>query len=322
MSDSTPDLPDRPSLAQLRKQAKELLQQLRDDDPAATERLHKYRPDVSAPILADAQFVLAREHGFESWPKLVHHIQAAQTPELQQHRRIAEDLVTIYNSADPEAAARLNDLFHSTLNVEQIRDFIRDKLFNLPDTQRRINNLTLADAQAVVARLHGFKDWNELEQSSAEPVSDLHSASVVLSSKPPFYRIDWTNKSIEPRQPMSSKDWENICAVVKELGLTAINSANLIGDNDLRIVSQLDQITSLNLDGSKRLTDKGLGYLARMPQLQELILGGQITDRGLEVLAHLRGNTKNSSERNQILSEITRACGCGPRAHSPTKSRS
>ena len=148
--------------------------------------------------------------------------------------------------------------------------------------------MTLADAQAVVARLHGFKDWNELVQSSAEPVSDLHSASVVLSSKPPFYRIDWTNKSIEPRQPMSSKDWENICAVVKELGLTAINSANLIGDNDLRIVSQLDQITSLNLDGSKRLTDKGLGYLARMPQLQELILGGQITDRGLEVLAHLR----------------------------------
>src|SRR5260370_593932 len=40
-----------------------------------------------------------------------------------------------------------------------------------------------------------------------------------------------------------------------------------------------------------------------------------------QVLAHLRGNTKNSSERNRILSEIARACGCGPRAHSPTKSR-
>ena len=51
-----------------------------------------------------------------------------------------------------------------------------------------------------------------------------------------------------------------------------------------QIISQLDQITSLNLDGSKRLTDKGLRYLARMPQLRELILGGQITDRGLEAL--------------------------------------
>jgi hypothetical protein len=62
----------------------------------------------------------------------------------------------------------------------------------------------------------------------------------------------------------------------------------MIGDDDLEIISQLDQITSLNLNGSKRLTDKGLQYLARMPQLRKLILGGQITDRGLEALAHLR----------------------------------
>ena len=36
MSDSTPRLPNRPSLEQLRKQAKELLQQLRTSDPSAT----------------------------------------------------------------------------------------------------------------------------------------------------------------------------------------------------------------------------------------------------------------------------------------------
>ena len=183
---------------------------------------------------------------------------------------------------------RLNDLFHSEINIEQIRDFIRDKLFYLPDTQRRISNFTLVDAQLVVARLYGFKDWDELVQSSNEPASDLHSAPFILGSKPPFYRIDWLNNSIEPRQPMSTKDWEDVCVVIKELSLTAISSGSLIGDDDLEIISQLDQITSLNLDGSKRLTDKGLRYLARMPQLRELILGGQITDRGLEVLDHLR----------------------------------
>ena len=288
MSDSTPRLPSRPSLGQLRKQAKELVQQLGIGDPAATDRLRKYKTNVSEPILADAQFVLAREHGFESWPKLVHHLQAAQPPDLEEHRRIAEDLVAAYNSADPEAATRLNDLFHSTLNIEQIRDFIRDKLFNFPDTQRRINNFTLSDAQLVVARLYGFKDWTEFVRSSNQPASDLHSAPFVLSSKPPFYRVDWTNNSIEPRQPMRTKDWENVCAVIKELGLTTINSGNLIGDDDLQIISQVNQITSLNLDGSKRLTDKGLQYLARMPQLRELTLGGQITDRGLEALNHLR----------------------------------
>jgi hypothetical protein len=288
MSDSTPRLPERPSLEQLRKQAKELLRQLRSGDVSATTRLHAHKPDVSEPILADAQYVLAREHGFESWPKLVHHIQTAQPSDLEQHRRIAEDLLAVYNSADVDAATRLNDLFHSALNIQQIRDFIRDKLFNLPDTQQRLNNFTLSDAQHVVARLYGFKDWAELVQSSNEPVSDPHSAPFVLSSKPPFYRIDWTNNSIEPRQPMRTKDWEDVCAVIKELGLTSINSANLIGDDDLEIISQLDQITSLNLDGSKRLTDKGLQYLACMPQLRELNLGGQITDRGLEALVHLR----------------------------------
>ncbi|HJP91674.1 MAG TPA: hypothetical protein VJ875_06940 [Pyrinomonadaceae bacterium] len=288
MSDSTPRLPNRPSLAQLRKRAKELLQQLGNGDPSAIDRLHKYKPNVSDPILADAQLILAREHGFESWPKLVHHIQAAQPRELEQHSRIAEDLVAAYNLADVEAATRLNNLFHSELNIEQIGNFIRDKLFNLPDTERRVNNFTLDDAQVLVAQLYGFKDWNELVQSTNEAANDLYSAPVVLSSKPPFYRIDWTNNSIEPRQPMAKKDWEDVCAVIRELGLTAINSRNLIGDEDLEVISQLDQVTSLNLDGSKRLTDNGLRYLARMPQLHELVLGGQITDRGLEALAHLR----------------------------------
>jgi hypothetical protein len=288
MSDSTPRLPERPSLEQLRKQAKDLLRQLRNGAPTAAERLRKYKPNVSDPILADAQFVVAREHGFESWPRLVHHIQTAQPSDLEQHRRIAEDLLAVYNSADLEAAARLNYLFHSEFNVDQIRDFIRDKLFNLPDTEQRISNFTLSDAENVVARLYGFKDWSDFVKSSTEFAPDPRSAPFVLSSKPPFYRIDWANNTIEPRQPMRTKDWGDICAVVKELGLTGVSSGNLIGDEDLEIISQVDQITSLNLDGSKRLTDKGLQYLARMPQLRELTLGGQITDRGLEALGQLR----------------------------------
>src|SRR5215510_12027679 len=144
--------------------------------------------------------------------------------DLTEHRQIAADLVAAYNSGDPDATTRLNDLFHSAISLEQVRDFIRDKLFNL---QRPADNFTLVDAQLVVARLYGFKDWNELVN---QPTSDIHSAPYVLSSKPPFYRIDWTNNSIEPRQPMSRKDWEDVCAVIKERGLTGISSGRLIGD--------------------------------------------------------------------------------------------
>jgi hypothetical protein len=280
-------LPVRPSLEQLRKQAKELLQQVRSGVTSAVSRLQRYKPGSSKPILADSQYVIAREYGFESWPKLVQHIQRSQIPDLQQHLRIAENLVAAYNSADPQAVDYLNDLFHSSLNIEQIRDFIRDRMFNVPDTQPLIANFNLADAQLLIAQLYGFKDWDELATSSNKPSGDLRTAPFVFSSKPPFYRIDWTKNSIEPRQPMSSKDWENVCAVIKDLRLTSINSANLIGDEDLRIISQLDQITSLNLNGSNRLTDEGLQCLARMPQLRELILGGHVTDRGLDVLKHL-----------------------------------
>jgi hypothetical protein len=162
----------------------------------------------------------------------------------------------------------------------------------LPGGQERLNNFTLPDAQLLVARLYGFENWSELERSSNEPPRDLRSAPVVWSSRPPFYRIDWFTRCIEPQQPMSKKDWEKVCAVIQELGLTAVNANNMMGDDDLETVSHLEQITSLNLGGSKRITDKGLQYLARMPQLHELNLsdypGGRITDRGLEVLQHLR----------------------------------
>jgi hypothetical protein len=287
VSDSTSRLPERPSLEQLRKQAKDLLKQHRANDPAAKARLQKHKTITGEPILADAQFVLAREHGFDSWPKLLHYLLSAQSPDLDQHQRIAEDMLAAYNNADEQAAARLNDLFHSTLNVEQIHDFIRDRLFHLPDGPIRVTNCTLLDTQTVVARLYGFTDWTEFVASTNAPTRDVYSAPFVLSSRPPFYRIDWTRNSIEPRQPMSKQDWENVCGVIKELGLTAIHSANMIGDDDLDVISKLDQITTLNLNDSKRLTESGIRYLARMPQLRKLILGGQVTNPSLEVLRHL-----------------------------------
>ena len=288
MSDTPNRLPERPSLEQLRKQAKELLQQLRDGAPSATERLLKYKPGVSKAILADAQYVLAREHGFDSWPRLVQHIQAVQPVNLEQQKHLAEDLVAAYNSADAGAVMRLNNLFHSSLNAEQIRDFVRDKLMGLAQIDE---HLTLADAQLLFARLYGFKNWEEFVESSNKPPRDLRSAPVVWSSRPPFFRIDWSNKSIGPQQPMSKKDWENLFAVVKELGLTAVHSNNMMGDEDLETLSHIDHITSLDLGGSQGITDKGLQYLARMPQLRKLNLseypGGRITDRGLEALRHL-----------------------------------
>ena len=282
-------LRERASLEQLRKQAKELLCELRRGTASATKRLLTYKPGVPKPILADAQYVIAREHGFDSWAKLVQHIRGVQPVNLEQHNRLAEDLVAAYNSADAGAVMRLNDLFHSSLDVEQIRQFVRDKLMGLAEIEEQI---TLADAQLLLARLYGFGSWEEFVESSNKPPLDLRSSPAVWSSRPPFFRIDWSDKSIGPQQPMSKKDWENLFAVVKELGLTGVNSNNMMTDEDLEALSRIDHITSLDLGGSKRITDRGLQHLARMPQLRKLNLseyhGERITDRGLEALRHLR----------------------------------
>jgi uncharacterized protein len=86
MSDQASRLPGRPSLEQLRKQAKELLRDYRAADSSALARLQNTKPGISAPdgprpaALADAQFAIAREYGFESWPKLKHHVFVTQRP--------------------------------------------------------------------------------------------------------------------------------------------------------------------------------------------------------------------------------------------------
>ncbi len=65
-------LPEHPSLEQLKKQAKEVLEHFRAGEPAATAEVRRFErsPDPSHFALNDAQRVLARAYGFESWPKL------------------------------------------------------------------------------------------------------------------------------------------------------------------------------------------------------------------------------------------------------------
>jgi len=70
-------LPERPSLEQLRNQAKDLLRDARSGDASALARMNATRRGASRAriSLADAQLAIAREFGFPSWPKLVRHVE-------------------------------------------------------------------------------------------------------------------------------------------------------------------------------------------------------------------------------------------------------
>jgi ankyrin repeat protein len=77
MSDPTAGLPARPSLEQLRKRAKELLRAARAGDVDALARFRTAATEHRrTPLLADAQFVVARESGFSTWPELVRYVQS------------------------------------------------------------------------------------------------------------------------------------------------------------------------------------------------------------------------------------------------------
>ena len=65
-------LSDRPDLDQLKRQAKELLDAFRAGEPDAHAEVtaHYRGSDRATFALHDAQLVIARAYGFESWPKL------------------------------------------------------------------------------------------------------------------------------------------------------------------------------------------------------------------------------------------------------------
>jgi ankyrin repeat protein len=80
-------LPVRPHLEQYKKQAKELVKAWKAGDSEAIQRVRKNHPQIQklrdAEVrrikltLADAQWVIAREHDFESWRKFAKYIETA-----------------------------------------------------------------------------------------------------------------------------------------------------------------------------------------------------------------------------------------------------
>jgi hypothetical protein len=62
-----PQLPDHPDLAQLRRQARELLRAAAGGDAGAIRRVRQVSEKTT---LSTAQLALAREYGFPSWPRL------------------------------------------------------------------------------------------------------------------------------------------------------------------------------------------------------------------------------------------------------------
>jgi ankyrin repeat protein len=108
---TTRQLRERPDLDQLKRQAKELLDAFQGGDPtAAAEANAHYRvADSTSFALHDAQLVLARSYGFDSWPKLKAYVEGVTV------RRLA-DAVRQGDLAQVEAMLKSRpELVHKTM---------------------------------------------------------------------------------------------------------------------------------------------------------------------------------------------------------------
>jgi hypothetical protein len=96
-------LPPKPSLEHLKHQAKDLLKQRAAHLPESAQMIREFHPrfahDADAEIfkasfrLSDAQFTIARSHGFDSWARLKRHVEKptlADRLDLPHHERIED----------------------------------------------------------------------------------------------------------------------------------------------------------------------------------------------------------------------------------------
>lgn len=156
------ELPARPSLDQYRKQAKDLLKAWKSGDPEAVQRIKRHHPrldKLSDPeiriarfLLADAQFIIAREHGFESWPKFARRIKELTGD--TSRAAIWEAAKNAVVSGDEGALETL---------LRKNREWLGER-YPPPYTPGGPVPDYAGDARTIIAREHHFDSWAEFAE--------------------------------------------------------------------------------------------------------------------------------------------------------------
>jgi hypothetical protein len=272
----------------LRRQAKRWLRALRANDAAARDRLHRAHPTAPAhPTLRDVQHALAREYGYENWLALTRaHEKAAADAVADSpatYARIVNDLLLAFNDRDAEALRRLNAIRGTSFTHEDLAALIWGRVYAYRQRASRGPERYLLpdEARTLIAQNAGYASWDALTAKGPS-----------RPARVPAYEVTPHESRIAPRRQMDDAEWDAFVDAVQQQRISNVEVHALLTDALLGRLADFDHILTLRIGGSRQLTDEGLRHLARMPQLQHLTLsaypGGHITDRGLEVLRHLK----------------------------------
>jgi ankyrin repeat protein len=192
-------LPEKPSLDQLRKQAKDLLADFRESKPDAIAEVRRYERNAPAAEFAlnDAQRILARAYGFASWPKLKAFVDGANAARFLEAVR-AKDLphVRALMASRPE----LVNMGTDALGEQRA---IHLAVINRDAPMTRFLMEADADARAGV---YPFRDATSALALARE--REFHDIVAIIEEEETHRReeLSCTNATVTPEQDQISAD--------------------------------------------------------------------------------------------------------------------
>jgi ankyrin repeat protein len=158
------DLPARPSLDHLRREARDLLRAAQSGDTAAAGRI---RAVSAAPTLASAQLAVAREYGFASWARLKTAVQARTTDLARQADMFCEASIRDWTGRAVRMLAATPELAgynFATAVILGDADRVRAEIARDPGLATRV------DARTGWTALHAAcaSRWHQLDPARAD----------------------------------------------------------------------------------------------------------------------------------------------------------
>lgn len=181
----TRSLRQRPDLDQLKRQAKDLLRSFRKGDSAAVAEVHAHYhgADPRTFALHDAQLVIARAYGFESWPKLKASVDGATVRRIVDAVRAGNlDEVRAMLKVRPELARmsidNLQVIHHAVL--ARAPAMVRILMANGADARDGVYPHREATTARAIASQRGYEEIvriiDEEEQRQRDAMSGMSNA--------------------------------------------------------------------------------------------------------------------------------------------------
>ncbi|HEX4231767.1 MAG TPA: ankyrin repeat domain-containing protein [Bryobacteraceae bacterium] len=305
-------LPQRPNLEQLRKQAKDLLEQYLAGDPEAIAEVRQFErsPNPSTFALNDAQRVLARAYGYESWAKLkasvdgvniarfIHAVQTADMAQVRLMLKTRPELIDMDVSASNEHrgihyAVLRRDAAMVRLLMEAGAD-ARKGIYPHRDATSALGIAREREYHEIVAIIEEEERLRREEMScpnaTISPIQDQISAAISRDDNATAMRLLEADRSLiqacdrDGATPLHIAAEETNAELVAWLlkrranvhkqdlqGLTALDRAALAADPRDQSAREFPSVATLLLEHGAEVTIRAAVALANAPRIHEVV---------------------------------------------------